>query len=130
MKNWGPIKDWWNKDFKGALLIVGLVIVVGFLLFGCAVPLEYRPRIEAGFGIELDRDKPVMGRDPVGVARVNQTIWRHEPTKFELFGEYLHLSSVPDNDDLNTVDQLNLMFRLPLGKPAPASIPVCTPNGQ
>lgn len=120
--NWGPIKDWWNKDLRGALALIALILLVGWLLIGCSVAPEYRPRLEAGFGYELDKSKPVVGRDPVGVARVRQPVYVH-PSGFELFGEYLHLSSIPDEKDKNTVDQIELMFSIPLGKPEPRCRP-------
>lgn len=114
--NWGPIKEWFNKDVRGAIAVILAILAIGFVLMGCSVSPAYRPRLEAGLAVELDKDKPVMGRDPVGVARVRQPLYFHNNTGIELFAEYLHLSSIPDEKDKNTVDQAALMFSIPLGK--------------
>lgn len=109
-KNWGPIREWWNKDVRGAAMIIGTLLVIGWLLFGCAsVDVRYMPTVQFGFGVELDNDKPVVGRNPVGVGYVNQPVWVNSYGN-GLHASYLHLSSVPDVADLGTVDQFNLLY--------------------
>jgi hypothetical protein len=108
MSNW-TWKGWWNKDTKGVVKVVGALILLaalGWALFGCAA---YIPaRLELGFAKEVG-GSPVVGRDPVGMARIVQPItpW--------ISMEYLHLSSVPDVRDSRTVDQVGVTVTIPLG---------------
>lgn len=121
--------DWFNTDTRDAVLVILGVILLAFILItvsGCAVSEPYRPRLEAGLAYELDHSKPVVGRDPVGVARVIQPLWVHD-SGFNVIGEYLHLSSIPDIGDTNTVDQLGVLVSIPLGRRAPGVSPRCPP---
>lgn len=121
--------EWFNTDTRDAVLVILGVILLAFILIsvsGCAVSEPYRPRLEAGLAYELDSGKPVVGRDPVGVARVIQPLWVHK-SGFNVIGEYLHLSSIPDVDDSNTVDQVGVLFSVPLGRRATALEPRCIP---
>jgi hypothetical protein len=108
MKNW-TWTGWWNEDTRGVVKIVAALILlaaVGWGLFGCTA---YTPaRLELGLAREMG-GSPVVGSDPVGMARIVQPItpW--------LSLEYLHLSSVPDVRDRETVDQVGLTVTIPLG---------------
>lgn len=122
LKNWGSIKTWWNKDLRGALTAIAAIIVAFFLLLtvvGCTVSPAHQPRLEFGAHIEMDQDKPVLGHDPVGMARIIYPVYTYGPWGATVNAEYLHLSSIPDNDDLNTVDQVGVTFSVPLGRRAP-----------
>jgi hypothetical protein len=101
-----------NKDTKGAIAgVLGLIILMALLFTsGCAIRPEYRPILQAGLAYEVG-SRPVMGRDPVGVIRLYQPI-----VPGVLGCEYLHLSSVPDERDLNTVDQVGCLVTIPLGR--------------
>jgi len=124
------IGEWFNKDVYQALMVIVAALVIGLLAIsvsGCTVTEAYRPRLEAGLAVELDRSKPVVGRDPVGVARVVQPLYVH-PSGFRVIGEYLHLSSIPDVHDSNTVDQAGILFSVPLGRRIEPISPVCRPG--
>jgi hypothetical protein len=111
----GSWRDWWNKDTRGVL--IGLVITIllfgAFLLLsGCAVSREYAPRLELGMGVEVS--DPVVGRDPVGIIRFNQPLI---PGRLHL--GFQHLSSIPDYRDRTSVNQVELIVTVPLGRMEP-----------
>jgi hypothetical protein len=120
-KNWGAFKSWANLDLLHAFIAI-LAVVAVFSLFltvsGCTTAPEYQPRLEFGAHIELDQNKPVVGHDPVGMARLIKPVYVHPLVTVN--AEYLHLSSIPDNDDLNTVDQAGITFTVPLGRRPPS----------
>ncbi len=63
---------------------------------------------------------PVYGRNPVASVRLKTPLWEAEPHHClpgpTLYGEYEHLSSIRDIDDLNVTDQFGLTYAFPLGR--------------
>lgn len=97
-----------NKDVRGALLWIVGIIVTAFLILtvtGCTISPAHRPVIEFGLGTTIEG--PIYGRDPVGNASL------YMPVTERCKAEYLHHSSYPDQDDLDTVDQLSGVCAFP-----------------
>ena len=81
------------------------------LVQGCTT---YAPTLRVGVAYD---DQEVMGHNPVGVVEISQPLWvgRVYGKDFNwLTLNYLHLSSIPDTQDRHTVNQIGLMFSMPL----------------
>lgn len=105
------IMRWWQKDNKGALMLALAVVIVAALLIsvsGCAVSPEYRPWMEAGIAYDTQE---TVGNNPACVVRVRQPVIPER-----LIVSYTHHSSCPDLRDRNTVDQLEFISIIPLGR--------------
>lgn len=106
-------RGWWNADTRGVVKVVGALVLLAAIawgLFGCAAYTP--PRLELGFAAEVG-GAPVVGSNPVGVARIVQPVNRY------VHLEYLHLSSVADVRDSATVDQVGVIVTIPLGPVRP-----------
>jgi hypothetical protein len=105
---------WWNRDITGVLIgvlgIVGLCALV-IVVAGCSVSPDYRPEMELGVHYEAHRRPGAFGSNPVGTVRMRQPI---VPGRISL--EYEHHSSVRDERDAGTADQVGVVFRIPLGR--------------
>lgn len=105
----------WNKDTRGAFLIGGLVVLFGLLFFvaGCSVRPEYRPWMEVGMAYDF---QGTVGSDPACIVRLRQPIG-FGPIKPEwLLVGYVHHSSCRDQYDRNTIDQLEVTAKIPIGR--------------
>jgi len=88
-----------------------LGVVLLCLLHGCA---SYAPTLRVGVAYD---DQEVMGHNPVGVIEVSQPLLVGTVAGKDfnwLTLDYLHLSSIPDTQDRHTVNQVGLMFSIPL----------------
>lgn len=107
----------WNKDVKGAFgIAVGIILLAAALITvsGCTVSPAYQPYLETGFAIDTQR---TVGGNPACVVRIRQPIG-FGPIKPEwLVIGYQHISSCPDLRDANTIDAVEIMARIPLGRP-------------
>lgn len=104
---------WWrNTDSKGAILGVCALLLIAALLIvsGCTINPDYRPIMQVGMASEIG-PRQVVGNNPVGVVRL------YQPVIPRVLGcEYMHLSSLPDQHDLATVDQIGCLITIPLGR--------------
>lgn len=104
----------WNKDTKWAYLGGVLVVFAGLLFItGCSVSPERRPYLEVGLAYDIQH---TVGNDPACIVRIRQPIGfgRLEPDWLVL--GYEHHSSCPDRNDRNTIDQIELTAKIPLGR--------------
>jgi len=119
MKNW-TWKNWWNKDTQGVakfLFILLLFAFLGWTLFGCesVTGAGFKPMIKAGLGNEWG--DAVVGKDPAGIVSIELPLIAHRNACVPvpvLSIQQLHISSIPDYYDTNTIDQTNLIFTVPL----------------
>jgi len=90
---------------------LAVAVFMGISLMGCAT---HTPSISFGVGYQID--KQTVGDNPAGVVSLKMPIWTSERcvNYSYIYGEYLHISSVPNFFDKSTVDQANLMFSIPL----------------
>lgn len=106
----------WNKDVKGAFgIAVGIILIAAALITvsGCTVSPERRPFMEVGFAYDTQH---TVGSNPACVVRLRQPIG-FGPVKPEwLVASYVHHSSCSDLADRNTVDQIEIAARIPLGR--------------
>lgn len=105
----------WNKDTRGAYLIGGGIVLLCllFLVSGCSVQPEYRPWMEVGLGYDTQH---TMGSNPICIVRLRQPIHFGPIPEGWLFAGYEHISSCPDQYDRNTVDQVEIVAKIPLGR--------------
>lgn len=106
----------WNKDTRGAFqLAVGVILLAAILITvsGCTVSQAYQPYLETGFAYDTQH---TVGRNPACVVRIRQPVG-FGPIKPEwLVIGYQHISSCPDLFDANTIDAIEIMARIPLGR--------------
>lgn len=106
----------WHKDNKGAVAIAILIFVVTFLVIfvsGCTVRPEYQPWLEAGVAHDFSE---TVGNNPACVVRIRQPIGFGPLEPDWLIAGYTHHSSCPDLHDKATVDQVELVAKIPLGR--------------
>lgn len=111
----------WNKDTKGAFaIVVGLIAIAAALLVvsGCAVSPERAPWLEAGFAYDT---QSTVGGNPACVVRLRAPLGSYFPESWGiqpdwLIASYVHHSSCPDVRDRNTVDQIEVVAKIPLGR--------------
>lgn len=105
----------WNKDTKGAMLLVLVVIALMALMVvsGCTVSPERRPWLEAGFAYDTQH---TVGSDPACIVRLRQPVGFGPIQPDWLLLGYEHHSSCHDLYDRNTIDQVELVARIPLGR--------------
>lgn len=106
----------WNKDTVGAIKAAAGVFAIFLLLFftaGCAVSPERRPWMEAGFGYDFQH---TVGSDPACIVRVRAPIGFGPIQPDWLVAGYTHHSSCADFYDRNTVDQVEIVAKIPLGR--------------
>lgn len=107
----------WNRDTRGAFQVAIAVILIAALAIsvsGCTVSRAYQPYLETGFALDTQR---TVGGNPACVVRIRQPIG-FGPIKPEwLVIGYQHISSCPDLRDANTIDAIEIMARIPLGRP-------------
>lgn len=105
----------WNRDTRGAFTIGGGVVLLGMLLIvsGCAASPERQAYMEVGLAYDTQH---TMGKNPACIVRIRQPIgfWKIPP-EWLLIG-YEHHSSCPDQHDRNTVDQFEIVAKIPLGR--------------
>jgi hypothetical protein len=107
----------WDKDVKGAFLLALGVILIAFAAIsvsGCTVSREYQPWMEVGFGYDFSH---TVGSDPQCIVRLRQPIGFGPLEPDWLILGYQHVSSCPDLYDSNTIDAVEIMARIPLGRP-------------
>lgn len=106
----------WNRDTRGAFQIAVAIIFLGAILLsviGCTVSQAYQPYMEVGFAYDTQH---TVGSNPACVVRLRQPIG-FGPMKPEwLVAGYTHHSSCGDVIDKNTIDQLEIVARIPLGR--------------
>lgn len=104
-----------NKDTKGAFVIGIGVVLLGalFFLVGCSVTPARAPYMEVGMMYDFQN---AVGSNPACVVRVRQPIGFGKMEPDWLTIGYHHISSCPDNADRNTVDGVELMTKIPLGR--------------
>lgn len=106
----------WNKDTRGAFaIVVGLIAMAAalFVISGCAVSPERAPWLEAGFAYDT---QSTVGNNPACVVRLRQPIGLGPLKPDWLIASYVHHSSCPDVRDRNTVDQIEVVAKIPLGR--------------
>ena len=105
-----------NKDNKGALLLGAIVFAAAFFLVsvaGCSVSPERRPWMGAGVAYDT---QSAVGHNPACVVRVRAPVgFGPIPPDWLVVG-YSHQSSCPDLFDKTTVDQVEIVARIPLGR--------------
>lgn len=90
------------------------LLAVSVFISGCAVSPERAMYMEVGFAYDTQR---TVGSNPACVVRIRQPIG-FGPIKPEwLVIGYQHISSCPDLRDANTIDAIEIMARIPLGRP-------------
>lgn len=101
---------WWQKDNRGALTVAAAVIIVAALFFvvGCSISPERRPWMEAGMAYDTQH---TVGNDPACIVRIRAPV-----VPGRIIAGYTHHSSCPDLFDRNTVDQIEVMAIIPLGR--------------
>jgi hypothetical protein len=108
----------WNKDTRGAYKVALVVILLALvaLVSGCAVSPERRPYMEVGMAYDTQH---TVGNNPQCVVRIRQPIGfgRLEPDWLTI--GYQHQSSCPDQRDRNTVDAIEIVAKIPLGRESP-----------
>lgn len=105
-----------NKDNKGALLLGAIVFAAAFFLVsvaGCSVSPERRPWMEAGVAYDFQE---TVGGNPACVVRVRAPVGFGPLEPDWLILGYQHISSCPDLFDRATVDAIELMAKIPLGR--------------
>jgi hypothetical protein len=108
---------WWGKDTRGAVLIACAVIAAAFVLFtvtGCAVSPERRPWMEAGFAYDTQH---TVGTNPACIVRIRAPVGFGPLQPDWLIVGYTHHSSCPDERDRHTIDQIEVIAKIPLGRP-------------
>lgn len=106
----------WNKDNKGAIALAVAVFLVGLLLLsvsGCTVSPERRPWLEAGLAYDT---QSTVGNNPACIVRLRAPIGFGPIPPDWLIAGYTHHSSCPDLFDRNTVDQVEVVAKIPLGR--------------
>lgn len=106
----------WHKDNKGAVAIAVGVFILAFALVtvsGCTVRPEYQPWMEAGVAYDTQE---AVGHNPACVVRVRQPVGFGPLEPDWLIVGYAHQSSCPDLQDRTTVDQLEVVAKIPLGR--------------
>lgn len=106
-----------NKDTKGALIIVTAIYFGALILFqvaGCTVSRERAPWLEAGMAYEFSR---TVGSNPACVVRIRQPVGFGPLEPDWLVLGYQHISSCVDQLDKATIDQVEIMAKIPLGRP-------------
>lgn len=104
----------WNKDTRFAYLGGVLVVFAGLLfLSGCAVSPERRPYMEVGLAYDY---QGTVGHDPACIVRIRQPVGFGKLEPDWLLLSYEHHSSCPDQYDRNTIDQIELTAKIPLGR--------------
>ncbi len=105
-----------NKDNRGAVLLVTgvfLLALVFIVVSGCAVSPERRPWLEAGFALDTQQ---TVGSNPACIVRLRAPIgFGPIPSDWLVIG-YQHISSCPDIADRNTVDAIEVVAKIPLGR--------------
>lgn len=105
-----------NKDTMGALVLVTALYLLGLVLFsvsGCTVSPERVPYLEAGFAYDTQR---TVGSNPACVVRLRQNIGFGPLPADALIAGYTHHSSCRDVFDANTIDQFEVVAKIPLGR--------------
>jgi hypothetical protein len=104
-----------NKDNIGAMKIAAGIFLLALLTLsaGCTVAREYQPWMEAGLAYEV---AGTVGNNPVCVVRLRQPIGFGKLEPDWLMIGYTHHSSCPDLNDRATVDQLEVVAKIPLGR--------------
>lgn len=106
----------WNRDTRGAFQIAVAIILLAALLItvsGCAVSPAYQPYMEVGFAHDTQR---TVGSNPACVVRLRQPVGFGAIKPEWLVIGYQHISSCPDLLDANTIDAIEIMARIPLGR--------------
>lgn len=105
-----------NKDNRGAVLLALAVFLLALLVFtvsGCAVSPDRRPWMEAGVAYDT---QSTVGGNPACIVRVRQPIgFGPIPPDWLVIG-YTHHSSCPMQTDLTTIDQIEIVAKIPLGR--------------
>lgn len=106
------LKSWLRAKFASYkmkdVLLAGVATMM--LLVGLAT-CEYvvgETIVDIGFGFEFD-DPKVFGDNPVGIVRLRQEI----PYMPGVFIGYEHHSSIPDENDRNVYDGIEIMIEAP-----------------
>jgi hypothetical protein len=105
----------WNKDTKGAFAIGIGVVLLGALFFvsGCTVSPERLPYMEVGMALDTQK---TVGSNPACVVRIKQPIGFGKLEPDWLTIGYNHQSSCRDLNDRATVDQVEIIAKIPLGR--------------
>ena len=106
----------WNADNRGAMLWASGIIAVCWLLLqvsGCTLSPERAPWLEAGFAYDTQR---TVGDNPACIVRLRQPVGFGPLEPDWLVVGYQHVSSCPMQSDLATVDQIELVAKIPLGR--------------
>ncbi len=106
----------WDRDTKGAFLIVLALIGVAaglLVVSGCTVSPERQPYLEVGFAYDFQH---TVGGNPACVVRARQPIHFGAIPPGALLLGVAHQSSCPDLRDRNTVDQIEVVAKIPLGR--------------
>ncbi|HRP64365.1 MAG TPA: hypothetical protein PK400_13785 [Phycisphaerales bacterium] len=106
----------WNKDTRGAFqLAVGVILLAAILITvsGCTVSQAYQPYLETGFAFDTQR---TVGDNPACIVRLRQPVGFGPLEPDWLMLSYTHHSSCPMQSDLATVDQIELVAKIPLGR--------------
>jgi hypothetical protein len=104
-----------NKDTRGAFTIGAGVVLLGmlFIVAGCSVSPERRPWMEVGMGYEF---AGTVGEMPQCIVRIRQPVHFGPIPEGGLILGYEHLSSCPSQKDLATIDAIELIAVIPLGR--------------
>lgn len=106
----------WQKDNKGAVSIALGIFLLALLLLsvtGCTVSREYQPWLETGVAYDFQE---TVGGNPACVVRIRQPIGFGPIEPDWLLLGYTHHSSCPDLNDKTTVDQIEIVAKIPLGR--------------
>lgn len=110
---WGK----WNRDNKGAVLwAIGIFALLFFLLSvsACTTTEARRPWLEAGVAYDT---QGTVGGNPACIVRLRANLGDYvglAPDR--IIGGYTHHSSCPDLADANTIDQFEIVAKIPLGR--------------